>query len=1347
MEEKKMTTSVNENMGKGKKKKLRLKKSVRRTIGSLMLATSIVVAAIPVSGVSADSPDTYKGNKTKAEELDDITVAATEVSALSVPSTGVSYGGFPLITDPADPYSPQEFMLGGKKFYRVNTDGYSSVQPIFILGKDGANPAQYLKKYIGDDVYVPPGGKVNLVSGYVSSKTEGSTDWEYQDPETHKFYLYRTTVIKYATDLYGEKLEVFGEAGIYHTVKFISEGDVLLTLTIEDGAKVADADIPDDPSSKTPGKVFKGWAPDPALQVITADTEFIATFIDAPSGASPADEEGENPEDSVIDDGTGDGTENPDENPEVTEDEGDNENPGEEPGTENPTENEPGSDTDSGNEDGDAVETEEQFIEVVPANAEPAGLTGIMLTIPGPPPSTREYEDTPIETYYVCDNVSTPYNPINYICDNAFENTKNVQHVQVPDKIFKIGNSAFANCTGLMDVTFGGGLQSVGVSAFQGCTGLGTVYYKNAMALSTIGAKAFAGSALSKLTHDPEESVAEHTWNNFTIPYSVTKIGDAAFYGTNMTTLDFLETNNCEVGNYAFAKCDSLASVDLTPLDTAKTNISNLSTPEGLFAECSSLKSAIMPTQFSGTLQPGTFGMCTSMEYIKFQSKGGTFSNGEFDNTKITVEGPKPENGSKYLNPVGNAVSAYTSSVYIDPDPAKDYNDYVYRYYDTDGSQHEIANVVAYLHDDDFFKTKEDTNKDRNKPFIFDVTEPTYVLTQYYHDDSATGRDLEIGNNIGQRGGGDIPILGIGDGVFAGNTSIKYLELNSTLNEVGKNSFSGTQIVRLWANVDGTAFKESAFANNSILERVTFAYDGEGGSSLGESCFAETPILNNVDFYDDNLETGDMTKYARFPAGTIASTAFKTNGRTEPVVFKGPMEEGYAPYEYAKSSTPNISNNLIYPKYYTGNPWNLTAQYVHESAHELNPVSGEEMKSGFYLLNYPNMTTKVDYDNVDAEDNYGSRTNQDIEDDAKAGTKISAMEGKCVEFARNIVVPYGIEFIDAARTKRMDYVSGGEKYLVFNDGDNTYHKDGLGYYNIFRYNPYLKSVLFKAGGVSVFPDRMFEGAQNLSSVEFAGDVKELGELPFYFPDTEAISPTSYKDSFVHEGPAGKKDYDKEFRSHLSSVVFSGESGPSGTEDNKFYTCTGGIIKGSYTKGSDNNTKVYQIAPSRGARVDLDDKNSAKFFGSDTIEASELSGVTEYADYAARDCDALIEVEFPADGCDISYGCFMDCDKLKLVTMPNHYMHVGEMAFAGITSPMDVTWPYTTYEIKDNSFEPMSDDHSAYPSVTFHVPEDSEYLPGYAKDHQDNIGYPVKILAKSITIRYLDANDDDYEQYI
>ncbi len=1318
-----------------KKKKVRLKKSVRRTIGSLMLATSIVIAAIPVGGVSADSSGVYKGSTKK---VSDFTIEPTNVQKdLSVPTAGPHAGGFPLIPPEKDAFGNYiKTDVGGRGYYIVDTNGYKSndyVRPIYALDSGKSDIEKYFESNGTVDTYIPPGGKINLSVGYITESTT-STTWEKVDKSqwwVDNNRLYVPELCKFTIDGYtmmGKRIQEYDrvEVKTFHVVFKLDDfegGGIISEFDVRYGEDVTTYPEYRASVTSTKGGTFVEWLPTPGK--IMKDTEFVARF-NYPSGSGyntdsldPAASEAA-PEEGTATGGEGAEEENAETVPEDGNGEGTQEGaePSEEPAA--PAAEPPA--------EGDTYEEEEHEIENSEAGG--PGLTGVLLQYypaDPPDPSAVEYKDQPTKTYYVCDE----YAAISNIRNKAFENTTNVRIVDLPTNILAIGNDAFKG-SGVTSITLGDGLVSLGASAFEDCQDLTSATYSNNMALSSIGSRAFANSSLSTLTNGERP---------FLIPYTVKEIGDGAFLGAKMSTLSFERSSNCEVGDCAFAQCKSLTNVNLDFHDGTQLTINNLDTVTGLFAEDDLLVEANMPKGFSGELTEGTFGSCEAFNHIIFQDGGGTFHDGEFDKWQVTVEGPKPTCGGNYLNPTGNSSKSYTSSL-------KDANDYVYRYFDTDGNQHEVANELGYTHSDDFFKDKSaaTTNK-----FVFDVDETTQnTLCGYYDKTPAARADLEIGNNIGQRNDGDIPVRNIAANLFEGNTSIQYLQLNANLDNINDSAFKNTQIEKLWAYVDGTNFLDNSFADNTKLTRVTFAYGedgpnhGESGSVLGPKSFANNSKLDNVDFYDDNLTDGDKTKYARFNGKeSIAGDAFYWNGRTaaRELVFKGPMKENYGPYEFAIDPASKISDNQVFTKYYSGNPWNLTAQYQIEAFDKENPVTGKTEKySGVCLLKYPNMSSRMDKDDIDDDisDLAKKVTVDDIE--AIAASSRTVMQQDCLVYTKDLVVPYGIDYIDIAESQIHD--AAKKSYYVFQDDKDLYKKDevkntdGKPIYKIFQYNPDLLSVTFENGGVSEYPDRMFEGTKNLEVVTFKNNVTNLGKLPFYMPDTEAYEPKYSKyepDSFPHLGPGNNED--DGFRSHLEGVYFLGEGDGASSTDEKYYSTTDGsgfstgIIKGNDGK----RVKVVQIVPSRG-----------DYCGAESITADELADVDEYADYAARDCDALKTVIFPEDGCDVSYGCFMDCDRLKNITMPNNFFSVADQAFAGISTNMDVTFPYNNVNLNELPFESASKDGLTMPDVTFHVHKDAEYLMDYA-DKNDNINYVT--IADAIKLTYLDKYDSTYYQQV
>ncbi|NLG03798.1 MAG: hypothetical protein GX567_08245, partial [Clostridia bacterium] len=68
-----------------KRKRRRLKKSARRTIAALLMVTALIVAAIPVQDVQADTPSTDIGLPTDLSYFNGQWIGNAEATNLSVP--------------------------------------------------------------------------------------------------------------------------------------------------------------------------------------------------------------------------------------------------------------------------------------------------------------------------------------------------------------------------------------------------------------------------------------------------------------------------------------------------------------------------------------------------------------------------------------------------------------------------------------------------------------------------------------------------------------------------------------------------------------------------------------------------------------------------------------------------------------------------------------------------------------------------------------------------------------------------------------------------------------------------------------------------------------------------------------------------------------------------------------------------------------------------------------------------------------------------------------------------------------------------------------------------------------
>ncbi len=132
----------------------------------------------------------------------------------------------------------------------------------------------------------------------------------------------------------------------------------------------------------------------------------------------------------------------------------------------------------------------------------------------------------------------------------AFSGCTSLSKVQLPNGLTKIGDSAFYYCTSLTEITIPDSVTQIEVSAFSGCTSLKELTIPDSVI--SIGGYAFSGcTSLAKITVSPDNKnyssvdgvlfskdmsallayPAGNKRSTYTVPDSVTKIDDAAFFG------------------------------------------------------------------------------------------------------------------------------------------------------------------------------------------------------------------------------------------------------------------------------------------------------------------------------------------------------------------------------------------------------------------------------------------------------------------------------------------------------------------------------------------------------------------------------------------------------------------------------------------------------------------------------------------------------------------------------------------------------------------------------------------------------------------------------------------------
>ncbi len=1323
------------------RKKLRLKKSARRTIGSLMLATSIVIGAIPTGGVSAGSPDTYAGSKVPAPDIataagmSAITTGDTTKDACEVkvtPSSSPHFGGFPIIpeTDPSDPDKYVKRNFGKYDFYVVDYHGFKSEdfqRPIYSLGgSGGSNIEKYFEKNGDDDPYLPPSGQLNLVTGYVDTSLSIDAQWEFEDR------LYKSELVTfslqvpkegggyegYGIPLYGRKISVYDKKVLtmHHVEYKLDDGTVYWEKDIVDGKLLSSINPPAAPPTK--GGVSGIWTPTPiTTDPVTGDLSFTAYYeTPTPTATPPASpRKGDNGPDELVQPEEEDASPEASAAPEESTDGAASETP-----AEGETEaNVPAADENTLNSEEGKGEPEVVVVESENADAGNFGLTGILLqTYNG-----TEYNDTPSEFFYACDR----YAPITNICDNAFKGTENVNSVELPKNFAKIGNSAFEGCTGIQKITLGDGLSSIGASAFADCASLSTIEYTDLSPLATIGMLAFAGCTSLTTFSD--------SGSGFAFPKNLTTIGNGAFYGDiAIAQLDFSKlVKGCKVGNYAFNRCKAVTSVEL---DGTNTTVNNLGTVEGLFRECENLATVNMPDEFNGSMKKDTFGCCYNMSLIRFNNSTSGIAEdliyNEFDNTQIIVEGPRPEIDSgtdRLKTPEDSSVLAYKDCLKVDG--TDNSNNYTYRYRVGDSEYYDYCNVKA---------TKSGTTTPEKNDFVFEVRNDGMIT--HAADRKKFGADLcdlSIGDTVGEN---NIFISGIDHDVFKANDSIVNLTLPTTIHSVGQSAFeecTELETVTVTTNntTDGTDLKDRAFYGNNKLKKVTYKYNGDGLCAIRSECFKNCKDLDEVRFFTEedgdyiNGSVGadkDINKYAKFSTGGIAANAFEYEStldtRDDPITFVGPMKAGYTPFLFAIGkgdyTVPGkISTKEVYILYKTENPRNLECTYIAQNNNATKPTSltnpvyvipdstdsslrdkySDELltsvphldnkgnfvtPAGVYLTKYPNRTSYIDQGKETTPVSVNTI-------DTRTGTDRTSMISAIVDQTTDITVPYGIDFIDFAESHIED---GSYKYYTFDKGNSSLFSGGTSMvctlnkptgttiqdtYHMFAYVNGLKSVTFDSGSAWYIPSYAFEGP-------YVDNPDVIVTDPTQIPQSVEKITFNQDVKMLGELPFYCPDPEDTYArgESYSKTLPHNYRSPSMLETVNF----SGENSGSGSKDNLDYSFINGIVKSNnGSDVTVEEilpgrgflyKISSTTIGDvDANGVNELKGVTKFAPYAARDCDSITVVDLQATGADMPEGCFYDCDDLHKVTLPDSSINVKSNSFGAITSALEVYCPEKT----------------------------------------------------------------------
>ncbi len=175
----------------------------------------------------------------------------------------------------------------------------------------------------------------------------------------------------------------------------------------------------------------------------------------------------------------------------------------------------------------------------------------------------------------------TSYSSADYVPWRTY--TDRITSITIEEGITKIGNYAFKDCTLVSNLTLPDGINEIGYGAFDNCSSLESVSLP--ASVEKINDAPFYGCVkLSGISVDESNKYycsdnngilynknkteiiqypAGNTSANFSVPYTVTTIGVAAFAGNSSIRNIFMSESVNVIGTTAFYECSSLSSITI----------------------------------------------------------------------------------------------------------------------------------------------------------------------------------------------------------------------------------------------------------------------------------------------------------------------------------------------------------------------------------------------------------------------------------------------------------------------------------------------------------------------------------------------------------------------------------------------------------------------------------------------------------------------------------------------------------------------------------------------------------------------------------------------------------------
>ena len=464
--------------------------------------------------------------------------------------------------------------------------------------------------------------------------------------------------------------------------------------------------------------------------------------------------------------------------------------------------------------------------------------------------------------------------------DRCFSYASTLTSIIIPSSVTTIGDECFYGCRALKTINIPSSVTSLGKCCFSDCSSLVSINVdannkvydsrENCNAIIETESNTMIIGCKTTVIPSSVTSLGTHCFNecstltSITIPSSVTSIGDKCFYGcSSLTSITVDENNevydsreNCNaiiktstnemiqgckmtvipssvtrLGNYCFAECSSLMSIDIP---SSVTSIGGF-----CFYKCSSLTSITIPSSVK-SLGTYCFGDCTSLKTVTCEMPtaidGSFFSFTPIDQATLYV--PKASLDSyKATSPwsgFGTILPIESLNITVDTD-----------------TKEAVVETAKFVEDGEVVI-----------PASVEVEGVTYTVTSIASEAFKGVDDVETVT---------LPrtLKEIGDGAFTGCKALKEVVVSeaATSSKVSAVRYGKIQRVAIRAAGDGMRIGERAFADCPVLAAVTIPATA---TTIGDNVFNNCESLKNVNCEAVNCPA--VNTFGEFPISEATLT-------------------------------------------------------------------------------------------------------------------------------------------------------------------------------------------------------------------------------------------------------------------------------------------------------------------------------------------------------------------------------------------------------------------------------------------------------------------------------------------